>query len=58
MDISCCSNLKAAPFTGCNEPKLIKSIYVVKASDCVFKDNEFVRIKRKYGKYKREVFKK
>lgn len=39
-----------------SEKNSIKSIYVIKASDCSFKNNEF-KVKRKYGKFKREIIK-
>lgn len=46
-----CSNIKAV-----NQPwKEIKSIYLMQISDCVFEGDTMVRVKRKYGKYKRPI---
>lgn len=35
----------------------IDSIYILDPKDCVFENGVFVRLKRKYGKFKRPVFK-
>lgn len=38
----------------CNHGKISK-IFLINAKDCVIKNGEF-KMKRKYGKFKREVF--
>jgi len=38
--------------TGINK---IEKIYFIQQSDCVVENNVIVRLKRKYGKFKREV---
>ena len=40
----------------CSSSDKIDKIYIINASDCVF-ENGNVRIKRKYGKFKRVVLK-
>ena len=39
----------------CSSSDKISKVYLINASDCVFEDST-VRIKRKYGKFKRKVF--
>ena len=42
----------------CNVGIDIESIYVLDLKDCVFdKNGVLVRIKRKYGKFKRQIYK-
>lgn len=50
--MSCC-DLKSVK-TDCKE---INAIYLVKVSDCVIEGDTIVRMKRKYGKHKRQVIK-
>lgn len=38
----------------CNEIKISK-IFLLLKKDCIFEDNKIVRIKRKYGKFKRTI---
>ena len=38
----------------CSSSDKIDKMYIIEASDCVF-ENDNVRIKRKYGKFKRTV---
>ena len=40
----------------CSSSDNISEMYLINASDCVF-ENDNVRIKRKYGKFKRTVLK-
>jgi hypothetical protein len=54
--MSCSSKISDINIT-CKEVNPIKSIYVIQLKDCVFKDNEFIRMKRSYGKYKRPIIK-
>lgn len=44
------------PPKGCNGDNT-NMIYLININDCVFNNKGLVRIKRKYGKNKREVFK-
>lgn len=41
----------------CKSGPGIQYIYIFKFSDCKFKDGKFVGMKRKYGKFNREVHK-
>jgi hypothetical protein len=41
---------------GCWEPLKIKNVYFVRKGDCVYDENGGVkRIKRKYGKFNRQI---
>ena len=39
----------------CSSHGGISKVYLLNHKDCVFEDDVLVRLKRKYGKYKREV---
>lgn len=38
-------------------PHKTKVIYLINSEDCVFENDTLIRLKRKYGKFKRPVFK-
>lgn len=50
-----CSELPPLHEIKCKPVEKVKRTYLVKATDVVFMENGFVRIKRKYGKFNREV---
>jgi hypothetical protein len=50
-----CLNITPSPIRCNNEPK-IKSILIIKASDARIENGKVV-LKRKYGKFKRPVYK-
>tara|TARA_R110000868_G_scaffold199747_3_gene446365 strand:- start:240 stop:410 length:171 start_codon:yes stop_codon:yes gene_type:complete len=52
-----CSDLKA-PDIKCGDLFTPKTVYVMNFSDVVIKDGAIVRVKRKYGKFKRPILKK
>ena len=57
--MSCNHNLPPPPSScGNDEYGKFKAIFLMKDSDLVFDDNGvLIRIKRKYGKFKREIIK-
>lgn len=42
----------------CNKAGLIKSVYILNLSDIVIENGVMIRVKRKYGKFKRPILKK
>lgn len=44
------------PPRNCKAGVDIDSIYILDPKDCVFENGVLVRIKRKYGKFKRQVY--
>ena len=40
---------------GCRSSDKMSKVYLLDAKDCVFENGVMVRIKRKYGKFKRVV---
>lgn len=42
----------------CNKSGVIKTVFILNLSDLVMKDGIIVRVKRKYGKFKRPILKK
>ena len=51
----CCLGAVMPSLTCNNATNKIEKIYFIKQSDCVFENNVIIRLKRKYGKFKREV---
>lgn len=35
----------------------VKALFFIKTTDCVFEDGVIVRLKKKYGKFQREIIK-
>lgn len=49
------TNSDLGAVSGCSSSNNISKVYLLDPKDCVFENGVFVRIKRKYGKFKRFV---
>lgn len=52
-----CSSQENSVQLKCNSIRQTKALWIFDRNDCVFENGEFVRLKRKYGKFKREIIK-
>jgi len=47
--------MKADKLSECNTGGEIDKLYLINVSDCILDKDKLVRIKRKYGKFKRPI---